>query len=158
MTLRLLLGSAVLTAAAALAACGGNNNGFSYPTPGPTCNPGTVGVTAYQLVYPAPGATNVPVSTQEMVVALNTPLPNYTWNLGLAAAGNNYLTGNTLAPITASQLPPGSATTTIPNPAYEAVQLISQLPASSVITVSLNNTSTTCSPVSIPDGSFTTEQ
>jgi hypothetical protein len=157
MKLRLLLGSTVLAAAAALVACNGNNT-IAYPTPGPTCNPGTVGVTAYQLVYPAPGATNVPVTTQELVVAVNTPLPNYTWNLGLTTSGQTYLTGNTLATISASQLPAGSASTTITNPTYEALQLISQLPASSTFTVSLNNTSTTCTPLNIPNASFTTEQ
>jgi hypothetical protein len=153
-TLRnLFAGAALGVCAAALAACNGGTT-YTGPTPGPTCAPGA---TAYQLVYPAPGATAVPVTTQMIVIALNEQLPNYTWDLSLTYSAGTALTANTLAPIAASQLPPGSAKTTIPNPVYEEVQLVSQLPSGVQLSVGLNNLSTNCTPLKIPGATFTTE-
>jgi hypothetical protein len=154
LTLRnFLAGTAFAICAGALAACNGGTT-YTGPTPGPTCAPPA---TAYQLVYPAPGATAVPVTTQMMVVALNAQLPNYTWDLALKYSGGTALTANTLAPIAASQLPPGSGTTTIPNPVYEEVQLIAQLPSAVTLTVGLNNLATNCTPLYIPGATFTTQ-
>ncbi len=147
-------GAAFVVCASALAACGGGTT-VNQPTPGPTCNPSPA--TAYQLVYPAPGATAVPITTQQMVVALNAQLPNYTWDLTLTYSAGTAYTANTLAPIAASQLPPGSATTTIPNPVYEQVQLIAQLPSAVTLQVGLNNLSTNCTPLKIPGATFTTQ-
>jgi len=149
----LLLAGAL--AALALVACNGGST-YTAPTPGPTCNPGA---TSEQLVYPAPGATNVPVSTTQIVIAVNTPLPNYTWNLALTSSAGTAYTANPLTLIAASQLPAGSAKTTIPNPSYESVQLISQLPASTTFTaVALNNPNSYCAPLIIPGATFTTQQ
>ena len=88
---RVLFGSLIIAAAAALTACNSNNYTYVAPTPGPTCSPGA---TAYQLIYPAPGATSVPTTTSQLVVALNTPLPNYTWGLALSYNGNTAFTAN----------------------------------------------------------------
>jgi hypothetical protein len=155
--LRLAFASVIIAAAGALAACNGGTT-YTAPTPGPTCNPAAAGVTAYQLVYPAPGATAVPVTASQIVIAVNAPLPNYTWNLFLTWPNNAAYTANPLAVIAASQLPPGSATTTIPNPTYESVQLVAQLPAGTTIGTALNNATTNCTPATITGGSFTTEQ
>jgi lipoprotein-anchoring transpeptidase ErfK/SrfK len=150
----LLLAGAL--AALALVACNGGGNSFTAPTPGPTCNPGT---TAEQLVYPAPGATNVPVSTTQIVIAVNTPLPNYTWNLALTDSAGTAYTANPLTIIAASQLPSGSASTTITNPTYESVQLVQQLPASTTFTaIAINNPNSYCTPLTIPGATFTTQQ
>jgi hypothetical protein len=152
---RVLLLAGVL-AALALVACNSGNNTISAPTPGPTCSPGT---TAEQSVYPAPGATNVPLTTTQIVIAVNTPLPNYTWNLALTDSAGTSYTANPLTVIGASQLPTGSASTTIPNPAYESVQLIQQLPASTTFTaIALNNPNSYCTPLTIPGATFTTQQ
>ncbi|MDQ2865957.1 MAG: hypothetical protein M3R51_06995 [Candidatus Eremiobacteraeota bacterium] len=144
--------------AAALAACNGNNSGGGYvgPSPGPTCGP--YGISS-QLIYPPAGATGVSDSIPQMVVALSTPLPINTYNLALT--GNNFssLTANYLSQISASQLPSGSATTTIPNPTYEAVNLIAALPSATQISVALNIPSdpNNCTPQNIPNGTFTSQ-
>jgi len=141
-----------------LAACGGGGGSSVIgPTPGPTCGP--TGITS-QLVYPAPSATNVPDATAEIVVAVSSPLPINTYNLALIAlnnGGGGALTANFLAQINASQLPSGSAATTIPNPTYEAVNLIATLPAATQIQVALNIPSSTCTPLNVPGGVFTTQ-
>jgi hypothetical protein len=144
--------AAFAVCSAALAACGGTN--VSGPGVGPTCAPGA---TAYQLIYPAPGATNVPTTTQQLVIALNQQLPNYTWDLALSYSAGTALTANTLAPIAATQLPPGSATTTITNPVFEQVQLVAPLPSGVQLTVGLNNLSTNCTPLTIPGATFSTQ-
>ena len=144
-------------AAVGLVACGGGNSSPTTPTPGPTCNPGVTS----QLIYPAPGATKVPATTSELVIAVSSPLPANTYNLALfntANASNGSYTANALTVITASQLPLGSGTTTISNPTYEAVGLVSSLyatfnPGTNVQTA-INDPSSNCTPVNVP-GTFT---
>ncbi|MEO9263653.1 MAG: hypothetical protein ABI282_06130 [Candidatus Baltobacteraceae bacterium] len=151
----LLLGAATL----ALAACNSNNGGGGLvgPTPGPTCGPAGL---SSQMVYPLPGATNVPDTTTELVIAVSTPLANNTYNLALTGTNNfSSQTGNPLAQISASQLPAGSGPTTIVNPTYEAVSLINSLPAATQISLFLNipNDPNNCTPQTIPGASFTTQ-
>jgi hypothetical protein len=148
----LLAGSVLALCALGLSACNSYSTAVA-PAPGPTCSPGV----AAQLVYPAPGATAVPISTDQMVVAVSAALPNYTWNLALTADGSTAFTANTLATIAASQLPPGSASTTISNPSYESVQLIAPLPSGVQIAVALNDPNNSCTPETIPGATFSTQ-
>ena len=140
----------------ALVACGGGGTTVSGPTPGPTCGPNVQS----QLIYPRPGATAVPDNIAQIVVAVSSPLPANTFNLALTAlnnGGGTAFTANPLAQISASQLPAGSATATIPTPTYESVNLISVLPSATQIQTGLNLPSSNCTPQNIPGGTFTTQ-
>jgi hypothetical protein len=146
-----------ILAVAGLAACnGGGSTTVVGPTPGPTCGP----LVTSQLVYPAPGATAVPDALAQIVIAVSAPLAANTYNLALIAqsSGGTAFTYYPLAQISASQLPAGSATTTIPNPTYEAVNLINPLPAATTIQTAINNPSdpNNCTPQTVP-GTFTTQ-
>ncbi|MDP9111054.1 MAG: hypothetical protein M3M96_05440 [Candidatus Eremiobacteraeota bacterium] len=156
MNMRSVLFSIALSGtAAALAACGGGG-GISTPptpTPGPTCAPNLVS----QLIYPNPNGTPAPDALTQMVVAVGSPLANNEFNLVLTAGSSQANTANFLGQITASQLPPGTATTTIPNPIYEAVNLISTLPAATTISVAINDTFSNCTPLNVPGGTFKTQ-
>ncbi len=140
-----------------LVACNGNTPSVN-PTPGPTCNPNVTS----QLVYPAPGATAVPATLSEIVVAVSSPLPANEYNIQLtntANTGNVAQTANFLNVIPASQLPAGSAPTTIANPTYEAVGLVSSLynnfsPGTQLQTA-LNVPTSNCTALNIPGGTFT---
>ncbi len=140
----------------ALVACSGNNPSVN-PTPGPTCNPNVTS----QLVYPAPGATNVPATISEIVVAVSSPLPANEYNLTLTdnANGTAAQTANFFGVISASQLPAGSAQTSISNPTYEAVGLVTSLyanfPPGATLQTALNVPTTSCTPLTIPGGTFT---
>lgn len=140
-------------AAMALAACNNNNGTSVSPTPGPTCVPNLVS----QLIYPDPAGTPAPDALPQIVLAVNSPLPNNEFNLFLTSGSSVASTANFLGQITASQLPPGSAATTIPNPVYEAVSLIATLPAASSISVAVNDTFSTCTPLNVPGGTFKTQ-
>ena len=144
----------------ALAACGGGN-GPTYvgPTPGPTCGP--TGIQS-QLIYPAAGSSGVSDSLAEIVVAVSTPLPINTYDLALIAlnnGGGTAFTYNYLSQINSSQLPSGSGSTTIANPTYEEVNLVSTLPTATQIQVALNNVydPNNCTPLNVPGGTFTTK-
>jgi len=139
-----------------LVACNGSNPSVN-PTPGPTCNPNVTS----QLVYPAPGATGVSATISEMVVAVSSPLPANEYNLQLTDNANGAIaqTANFLNVIPASQLPAGAAPTTIANPTYEAVGLVTSLyanfPPGATLQTSLNVPTTSCTPLTIPGGTFT---
>lgn len=140
-----------------LVACNGGNTVVN-PTPGPTCNPNVTS----QLVYPAPGATKVPATISEIVIAVSSPLTANTFNLYLynvASTANAAYTSNPLTVIPASQLPAGSAPTTIPNPTYEAVGLVQSLYANfspgTQLQTAINNANNNCTPQNIPNGTFT---
>lgn len=151
----LLFAVAVGAAASSLAACNGNNNANPLPTasPGPTCAPNLQS----QLIYPNPSGTAAPDATSQIVIAVNSPLPNNQFNLQLTSGSSVAQTFNTLGQIVASQLPPGSAAATIPNPIYEAVNLVTALPAASTISVAVNDTTSTCTPNNVPGGTFNTQ-
>ncbi len=151
--LGLALGSGVL-----LAACGGGTT-VTGPTPGPTCGPANI---QSELIYPQPSATGVTDNLAQIVIAVSSPLPINTFNLALTAlnnGGGTALTANPLAQISASQLPAGSATATIPNPTYEAVNLIANLPSATQIQTAINDPGNpnNCTPQNIPNGTFTTQ-
>ncbi len=153
----ILLASAA--AALGLVACGGGGiGGSAVPTPGPTCGP--VGIQS-QLIYPAPGATAVPDALPQIVIAVSSPLPINTNNLVLTNvnnAANAAGTQNPLAQIQASQLPAGSASTTIANPTYEAVNLAANLTVNfasgTTLQTAINAPSSACTPQNVP-GTFT---
>jgi hypothetical protein len=140
----------------ALAGCnGGGNSTVPSPTPGPTCGP----IVTSALVYPAPGATAVPDNIAQIVIAVSTPLTPNTYNLSLTAlnnGGGSALTYYPLSQIAASQLPAGSASTTIPNPTYEQVSLINSLPAATQIQTAINIPTSNCTPQTV-SGTFTTK-
>jgi hypothetical protein len=153
---RTLFAVAVLPAIG-LAACNGSTPNVN-PTPGPTCNPNVTS----QLVYPKPGATGVPANLSEIVVAVSSPLPANEYNIQLTNVtntGNLSQTGNFLNVIPASQLPAGSAPTTITNPTYEAVGLVNSLylnfSPGTQLQAALNVPTTSCTPLNIPGGTFT---
>lgn len=150
--------AAAMLAAIGLAGCSGGSNSVVSPTPGPTCNPNVT----TQLVFPAPGAASVSPAIPEIVIAVSSPLPANTYDLTLtnvANPSNASETYNFLTVISATQLPAGSATTTIPSPTYEAVGLVNSLfvtfNAGTKIQTALNNRTSTCTPVNIPGGTFT---
>jgi hypothetical protein len=139
----------------AVAACGGGSPSAAAPTPGPTCGTSAQQV---QLVYPAPSATGVSDNLPEVVVAVNPALEAGLWNL--AFAQNNVLVGQTgyyFNQISASQLPAGSAPTTITNPTYELVPLSSNLGAKQTYQTALNIPLSNCTALVIPGGTFTTQ-
>jgi hypothetical protein len=150
---RLFVGS-IACAALALTACGGGGGTIVSPTPGPTCGP--VGITS-QLVYPAPSSTVSAATTSEIAIAVSSPLPLNTYNLALIASGGTGYTYYPLAQISASQLPAGSAATTIPNPTYEAVNLVSELAGATKFQVAINLPSSNCTPQNVPGGTFSTQ-
>lgn len=156
MTLRLLFGSIILAAAAALAACSSGPT-YTAPTPGPTCSPGTT----VQMIYPIPGATGVPDAPQQIAFAVASPLPN-SWNLflnvtdTLGATGYQGFTGAGFETIAAGQVPSPSATPSFSNATYQSVTLGGALASKTTYWVWINNQATNCTPNG-PVGSFTTE-
>ena len=154
---RVLFPVAVLAIIGLVACGGGSTPSVVNPTPGPTCGP----IVQSQLIYPASGSTGVSPNISEIVIAVSSALQINTYNLQLAGQNNGNVvayTGNPLSQINASQLPPGSGTTTIPNPVYEAVNL--QLPLSqnfspgTTIQTGINIPNSTCTPQTVA-GTFT---
>lgn len=95
------------------------------------------------LAFPIPGATNVPDSPGQIVVAVSSSLPA-TWQLvvqipGVLLQGESLLT--TIAP---SAIPTPYAVPTFAAPTYEASGLTSALPPASTINVLLNDESSPC--------------
>ena len=128
------------------------------PTPGPTCGPAGL---VSQMVFPVPQSTGVLDALPVIVVAVSSPLPINTYDLALSfnnGASGAY-TANYLAQITASQLPAGSAPTSIPNPVYEAVNLIAVLPSATQVQIGINNPydPNNCTPITVPNGTFKTQ-
>ena len=156
--LRRTLFAAAVLIVIGLVACNGSTPNTN-PTPGPTCNPNVTS----QLVYPAPGATKVPGGAiGEIVVAVSSPLPANEYNIQLtntADTSNVAQTANFLSIISASQLPSGSAPSTIPNPTYEAVGLVNSLYANfnpgTQLQTALNVPTSNCTAMTIPGGTFT---
>jgi hypothetical protein len=140
----------------AFAGCGGGGGGPVAPTPGPTCGP--MSFTA-QLVYPAPGSTGISDSLPEVVMAVSQAFPPSEWNLWLYPNGssNAYYTNYFFYVIPASQLPVGSASTTIANPVYELVPLSAGLPAKTTFQAAVNDTFSNCTPYQVPGATFTTQ-
>jgi hypothetical protein len=136
-----------------LGACSGNGGSSPTPTPNPTCAPGGQG----QLVFPQQGSTVSSGSTNQIVVAVSTPLPTgTTWNFAFSNSATLTSTNYLLSTNTALNIqspPPGSATPSFANPVYLSVQLISPLPTG-LTYVYLNDLNSSCIPFG-PVGSYT---
>jgi len=139
-----------LALAATLAACSGFNTSVPRP-PAPTTCVVPAGVQT-QLIYPVPGATSVPDNPQQIVFATSAALPS--WDAVLTGANQAYY-GNAFVQISAGQVPSPSATPSFANPIYESSTLASGLTANTVMSVYLNDLSSSCIPVST-NASFTT--
>jgi hypothetical protein len=145
---------ALLVAVSALAACSGNNS-TARPYPTPTAFPCALpSGTQVALAYPISGATAVPDSPGQVVIAASPALPN-TWQVvlqfpvGLAGEG----LFNTIPP---SAVPTPYATPSFASPTYQSSGLTQALPSATVVNVLLNNQGSTCT--TFPQiGSFTTQ-
>jgi hypothetical protein len=149
----LSIGFGLALCALTFAACGGNGNTFTNPTPGPTCSPNTT----VQLIYPIPGATGVPDAPQQIVFAVATPLPSI-WDAYIApsSTGSNggYTSG--LQTIPATSIPSPHATPSFANAVYQSVTIGGSLapPTGTTWYVWINDTAGNCAPLG-PLGSFT---
>ncbi len=142
--LRYILFGMTLLAAVVPAACGGAPASSCY---GPSSLPA---IPVMQLVYPAPGATNVPDQPGSIVVAFSAQMG--AWDMLLQSTGTPVDIG-TLGP-PPSPLPSPAATPPFANPVYYGVAA-PQLNAATAYTVDLKETTLPCIPVSSL-GSFTT--
>jgi hypothetical protein len=137
----------------ALAACTSGGNASLAPVASIPCV--VPSGTLVALAYPAPGATHVPDSPGQVVLALSSPLPN-TWQVLLELPNGSLGSEGLLNPIAPSAVPTPSATPTFANPTYESSGLTTGLPANTLVTVLLNDQSSSCNQYP-PIGSFTTQ-
>lgn len=153
MKLRSAFLGALIAGAAALAAC---NNGGGTNLPVLTLIPCTLpSGTLVALAYPEPGATAVPTSPGQVVIALSTPLPN-TWQVVLQFPYGPPAWEGLLNPIAPASIPTPYAVPTFANPTYETSGLTSALPPNTTVNVLLNNQASACN--QFPQiGSFTTQ-
>lgn len=135
----------------ALAACGGYNSG-TLLSPIQCLYNGQS-----QLIYPIPGATNVPDAPGQIVFAVSRLFPSTFQVLvhndpspSTATAG----TSGFFQQINQSQVPQPSATPAISNPLYESATVNASFPHATYY-VFLNDTLGGCTPASA--GSFTTQ-
>ena len=146
-----LAAAAFLAAGFALAGCG-YGGGVTIPGSGSCLFSGL-----RQLIYPIPGATNVPNAPQQIVFATSQLFPS-----GFDVLINNDPNPNTAINGTAaffqriqqSQVPSPSASLTISNPFYESATLSTSFPHGTYY-VFLNDSRVSCTPT--PAGSFTTQ-
>lgn len=140
----------LLAGLCALAACSGATP-QGYAAIQPCLLPSGTTVT---LAYPVPGATNVPDSPGQVVVAVSSPLPA-GWQVVLGVVGVGYYYESLLTPIAPSAIPTPYAAPTSTPISYEGSGLTSALPAGTGIQVLLNDQSSACN--SYPQvGTFTT--
>ncbi len=139
----------VFAAASVLAACNGSNNNSFTNTP--TC--GLQGNTV--LVYPKPGAINVPDGTTRVYIASdNNTLANGNFNTAIQPPnGLPYYFGTTFAQVPESQIPKPHASPGISNPTFY-VSGIGGLSAGSTYVIGFNILNQTCNPAGL--GQFTT--
>jgi hypothetical protein len=151
--MRKLLRPAFAAFALALAACGGNGlgGGTTIPAGGPCTFSGLT-----QLIYPIPGATNVPDAPQQIVFAVSQLFPS-SFDVLINNDPNPSNAGNGVGAffqqIQQAQIPQPSATVTITNPLYESAAIGVSFPHATYY-VFLNDSATNCTPTSA--GSFTT--
>jgi hypothetical protein len=143
----------VVAGISALAAC--NGGGGANP-PAVTVVPCVVpSGTLVALAYPEPGATHVPDSPGQVVIAVSSPLPA-TWQVVLEYPGGGLAPEGLLNAIAPSSIPTPYATPTFAAPSYESSGLGSALPAGTTLEVLLNDQSSSCN--QFPQiGSFTTQ-
>ncbi len=142
---------AITAVAVSLAAC--NNGNTNPPAPGPTCSPPN-GIQS-ALVYPAPNSTAIPDSFGQIIIGSTAALPS-SWNVVVTTAispagvgGGNFTTAT-------PPFPTPTATPSFASPVYQTSSFSGGNFPGEVVTVYLNNTSTTCTPLG-PIGSFTTQ-
>jgi len=140
-----------MVAAAALAACGGGNGGFSQP-PAVTCVVPTG--TQVALAYPVPGATGVPDAPGQVVIATSPALPA-SWQVVLQAGGF-FQSESVLNTIPQSSVPTPMATPSFASPVYQSSGLSGALGSATTFTVELNNEASNCNVFPVV-GSFTTQ-
>jgi hypothetical protein len=141
----------LLAGLATLAACNGGGTGTVNVVVQPCVLPSGTTVT---LAYPVPGATGVPDSPGQVVVAVSSPLPA-SWQVVLGVTGFGYYAESLLTPIAPGAIPTPYAAPTSSPISYEASGLTSALPAGTGIQVLLNDESSACN--SYPQvGAFTT--
>jgi hypothetical protein len=141
----------LIAALAALAAC---NSGI-VTAPNVPAQPCVLpSGTTVTLAYPIPGATGVPDSPGQVVLAVSSPLPA-TWQVVLGVTGYGYYAEALLTPIAPAAIPTPYAAPTSTPISYEASGLTSALPAGASVQVLLNDESSSCN--SYPQvGAFTT--
>ena len=143
--MRCFLFGMTLLAAVVPAACGGAAPAFSCQ--GISNLPA---IPVMQLVYPAPGATNVPDQPGSIVVAFSSQMG--AWEMLLQSTGAPVDIGPLGPP--PSPMPSPAATPFFANPVYYGVAA-PHLDAATAYTVDLKETTLPCIPVSSL-GSFTT--
>jgi hypothetical protein len=149
---RMLLGAGGIAALSVLvAACGGNNNNNLGPT---YCgNPARL-----VLIYPAPGATSVPVGTNAVYVAAPQSLgPSTTYDLAVLGPGGSGSNTNTFSSVSASAVPSPAASPGFANPHYYVSAPIGfPLSPATEYAVYFNDTANFCTP-NVVLGNFTTQ-
>lgn len=146
-----LVPAALLAAAMALAACSGSG-GITIPGSGSCLFSGLT-----QLIYPIPGATNVPDAPQQIVFATSQLFPSgFDVLISSDSNPNNAVNGTAafFQRIQVSQVPSPSASLTISNPFYESAALTASFPHGTYY-VFLNDSRVSCTPTSA--GFFTTQ-
>jgi hypothetical protein len=152
MTSRAAIWGVLLVGLAALAACNSGSSGVGYAPIVPCVVPSGTTVT---LAYPIPGATGVPDTPAQIVVAVSSPLPS-SWQIVLGVTGYGYVGESLLTAIQPTAIPTPYASPTATPFSFEASGLTSSLPAGTAIQVLLNDESSTCN--GYPQvGTFTTQ-
>jgi hypothetical protein len=151
MSYRLLSCLAVAAAALALTACNGNSTPSAPPGPCPTPTADTT-----VLVYPAPGATGVPGTFGQVIVASTTALPS-KYGVLVTDAVNPAPGGVLGASFTAVSppFPTPNATPSFGSPQYQSSAFNGVFASGQGVTVYINDPSSNCSPVG-PIGTFST--
>lgn len=141
-----------MAAGIAVAGCGGSYGGITIPGSGSCLFSGLT-----QLIYPIPGATNVPNAPQQIVFATSQLFPSgFDVLISSDSNPNNAVNGTDafFQRIQASQVPSPSAALQISNPFYESAALSTSFPHGTYY-VFLNDSRVSCTPTSA--GSFTTQ-
>jgi hypothetical protein len=144
----LALGAALL--AVGLAACGGGGN--TTPAVIPCVLPSGEQIS---LAYPIPGATGVPDSPGQIILAESVALPN-SWQIILSLANGSAANAEGVVLTAASPLPTPFATPAFANPIYQSSALTSGLASATTLIVLLNNQASNCNGL-INLGQFTTQ-
>lgn len=145
------IGLSCLAAAAVLAAC---NNGNVTGGSAVACGTPSGVTQGPVLVYPAPGATAVPDSFGQIVVASNTTMPS-TWDVAIYTAAGSGATGAGFQ-AASPPFPTPNASPTFANPVYQSSGFTGTTIPGSTIAVYLNELASSCTP-SVEIGTFTTQ-
>lgn len=150
MVTRLVPWLTIAATALALAAC---NNGSNTPPSPPKPCPTPTGDTTV-LVYPAPGATSVPGTFGQVIVASTIALPSGYDVLVTDAVNPNGVLG---APFTTASppFPTPNATPPFANPQYQSSAFNGVFASGQGVTVYINDPGSNCAPVG-PVGTFST--